>query len=73
MMHFSGEYYFEIVQILTYKDIFFWHHRRYEDSFGKQLVGHFVVDQQGRDRQVPPPADLKSFRYACEMLCRECE
>lgn len=69
MIHFTGTYYFEIVQVLTYKDQFFWHHKRYEDSFGKHLTGHFVVDADGRERQVQT-ADLNGLKLACELLTR---
>jgi len=69
LLRFEGDgrsFYFEIVQILSYKNNLFWLQKRSEDSFGINTIGHFIVDKNGRE--CPAKANLRSFEFACEQL-----
>ncbi len=68
--HFLGlddEFYFRLGQIVSLDGKLYQHQARYTDSFGCQLIGHFLLDEQ--DFQVEmTDSTLSSFRIACESL-----
>lgn len=61
------EFYFRSGQIVTLHGKMFQHQIRYADSFGSQLIGHYMIDED--DFQVEmKDASLTSFRIACDAL-----
>ena len=68
--HFLGqdeEFYFRLGQIISLDGKLYQHQTRYHDSFGCQLIGHFMLDEH--DYQVKMnDASLASVRIACEAL-----
>jgi hypothetical protein len=66
--NFNDQFYFENQQILSYGGHFFWLQNRYEDSFGSNFIGQFIVDTNGNERQTNPA--LASYRFTCEQLLK---
>jgi len=61
------EFYFRLGQIVSLDGKLYQHQTRYHDSFGCQLIGHFMLDEN--DYQVKmEDASLASIRIACESL-----
>jgi hypothetical protein len=68
----STEFYFERGQIVTLEGQLFQHQVRYRDSFGTDLIGHYLVDEH--DQQVKMFDDsIPSFRRALGALMRNCK
>jgi hypothetical protein len=61
------DFYFDLGQVLTYKDRFFRHQRRYSDSFGTEPLGHWLIDEKERSIKMVDDT-LSAFRIAANRL-----
>lgn len=70
--HFQGrgtEFYFRPGQIVSIDNKLFQHQVRFQDSFGTELVGHYMIDEHGFEVAMKDES-LSSFRIACEALAK---
>lgn len=65
----GGGFYFKKLQILSYGNHFFWLQERYEDSFGTNLIGQYIVDGKGNARKTRP--GLVSYEFNCRQLAEK--
>jgi len=61
------EFYFRPGQIVSLGDKLFQHQARFKDSFGTELIGHYMIDECGFE-VVMDDDSLSSFRTACDAL-----
>ena len=65
----SIEFYFRSGQIVSLADKLFQHQVRFRDSFGTELIGHYMIDEHGFEVTMEDES-LTSFRTACEALAK---
>ncbi len=63
------EFYFRSGQIVSIDNKLFQHQVRFRDSFGTELIGHFMIDEHGFEVGMEDES-LSSFRIACEALAK---
>jgi len=63
------KFYFRTGQIVSIADQLFQHQVRFKDSFGAELIGHYMIDEHGFE-VVMDDDSLTSFRTACDALSR---
>ena len=61
------EFYFCTGQMVSIDNKLFQHQVRFKDSFGTELIGHYMIDETGFEIAMKDDS-LSSFRTACDAL-----